>query len=101
MLSAARQMVRDCGWLATSLYALDRLLRKLRCGRIHFYRLERQPVPSSPLLPAHRGRQFEIRELRSGDAALAQIPRPRAIIEIRFAQGSVGFGAFRDGELVG
>ena len=101
MLASLRQMLVESGVLATSLYAFDRALRLLRCGAVHFYRLQAQPVPAQPLLPPHRGRQISVQRLRLGEPCLAQLPRPPAVIEARFAQGSVGFGAFRGDELVG
>jgi hypothetical protein len=94
-------MIRDWGFLATALYIGDRLLRGSRVGRIHFYRIDRQPVPDKPLLPPHRGRQFEIRRLEANESALAQTPRPPAVIATRFQQGSVGLGGFQGDALVG
>jgi GNAT superfamily N-acetyltransferase len=101
ILASLRQMVADCGWVATVLYAVDRALRRLHCGRLYFYRLEVQPVPATPILPPHRGKQFEVRRLDKDEPAIEKIPRPKHVVRMRFDQGSIGFGGFRDSELVG
>ncbi|MHB1248872.1 MAG: hypothetical protein ACYCZL_05675 [Polaromonas sp.] len=103
LLHRIRDAIRAWGMFATGLYALDRVLARVSNGKahVHFYRLELQPVPAQPLLPAHRGRRFEIRELNAGDAAHAMGPRPAAVVAARYAQGSRCLGAFLKDQLVG
>lgn len=103
MLSSLREAVRDFGAAAAALYAIDRLLTRISGGRAHiyFYRLEVQPVPHAPLLPPHRGRQFQIRELPPDDTAHRMSPRPPAVIVARYAQGGRCIGAFLEQRLVG
>lgn len=103
ILRRVRDAIRTWGAFATCLYALDRVLARISNGKahVHFYRLELQPVPAKPLLPAHRGRKFVIRELQADDAAHATGPRPAAAIAARYAQGSRCLGAFLDGQFVG
>lgn len=103
MLASIRQAIANWGVFATALYALDRVLSRVSRGkaRVFFYRLEVQPVPAQRLLPAHRGRQFTIRQLSADDPAHAENPRPRHVLAARYAQGSVCLGAFLDNRLVG
>jgi hypothetical protein len=102
-LQGVRTAIRTWGAFATCLYMLDRVASRISNGKahIHFYRLELQPVPTKPLLPAHRGRKFVIRELQADDASHAAGPRPAAAIAARYAQGSRCLGAFLDGQFVG
>jgi hypothetical protein len=103
MLAGVRQAVANWGVFATALYALDRILAHVSRGKAHiyYYRLELQPVPAQPLLPAHRGRQFVIRELTADDAAHRMGPRPEHVRAFRYVQGSICLGAFLKEQLVG
>lgn len=103
MIIRLRALFRDLGTCASLLYFADRLLSRIFAGkvRIYYYKLELLPVPSKPLLPLHRGRQFEIREIDIPDAALKMIPRPPEVILSRYKQGSRCIGAFKNDVLVG
>ena len=103
MLGKVRTAVRDWGWTATILHISDRLLNAALRGRvrIYYYLLKAQPIPTHPMLPARRGRQFLVRELLPNDADVARIPRPAVVLSDRFAQGSRCVAAFVEGNLVG
>ena len=103
LLDAVFEAARNWGIFATCVYALDRLFARTSGGRVrvHYYQVELQPVPKSALLPPHRGRKFEIRELESTDPAHQTGPRPAAALAARYAQGSRCLGAFLKNQFVG
>lgn len=94
--------VAELGFINTLLYGLDRLLSPLgdRSGLYKYY-LVAQPVPDAPQLPAHRGKNIEVRQIQQHDAVLEHMPRPKAVIESHFRQGAICLGAFKDDELQG
>lgn len=103
MLSTLRQRYRELGPADTLLKALDAGLRRLhrRLGLARYY-LMAQPVPERPLLSRGRG-SLAIRALAPGDPALAQLPRPRAVIDERLEAGGLCLAALSpgDGRLLG
>ena len=101
--TSIRAGIRDLGVAATACYFLDKLLEGCSRGRVRlfFYCLQVLPVPERELLPAHRGRQFEITEILAGNPVLDDQPRSPAVIKYRFDQGSRCLGAFYEQRLVG
>jgi hypothetical protein len=79
------------------------LHRALGCagGALHRYRFVAQPVRSTPLLAAARGRSIEVRQVALDDPALQAMPLTREVIDRRGALGAVCFGAFKGGAMIG
>jgi hypothetical protein len=98
-----RRALREQGFAALVSRALDGLARTLSGGRVRivWYVLVAQPVRPQMRVPARLGRDVATRLLAAGDPLLAQAPRPAAVIDDRFAQGALCFGAERSGSLAG
>jgi hypothetical protein len=82
------------------LYLLSRVCEGTPFG-LYAYRLVAQPIAPKPLLPPARGRSIEIRLMERGDPALAGLPLTPAVLDYRFGQGAVCFGAFKGGAIIG
>ena len=82
------------------LYLLSRVCEGTPFG-VYAYRLVAQPVAPGPLLPPARGRTIEIRRMERGDPAFAGLPLTQAVLDYRFGQGSICFGAFKGGTVIG
>lgn len=82
------------------LYLLTRALEGTPFG-LYCYHIVAQPVPGGPLLPAGRGRSIEVRELKPGDPAFAQLPLTADVLERRFSQNAICLGAFKNGAAIG
>lgn len=90
------------GWWTGSLYVLSRALRRV-CPffSVEKYYVVAQPVSTRRLLPESRGKDISVRPIDHDDPLIAQLPRPRAEIERRFAGGAVCFLAMRDNRIIG
>jgi hypothetical protein len=82
------------------LYLLSRVCEGTPFG-LYAYRLVAQPIAPKPLLPPARGRSIEIRLMERGDPALAGLPLTSAVLDYRFGQRAVCFGAFKGGAIIG
>jgi len=98
----ARAALKELGPLDGALYLLSQALERW-CGgaRLYRYILVAQPVSVAPLLPARRGRSIQVRPVAAGDPALAAMPLDAAVLDYRFGQGAVCFGAFQDDVMIG
>ncbi|MCB1943810.1 MAG: N-acetyltransferase [Candidatus Accumulibacter sp.] len=97
-----RATYRQLGFIRTSTYVTDRLLRALNptfC--LYQYQLVAQPLSEQPRLPANRGKAFSFRVLDAPDPLLDSLPRPTAVIAQRFAQGAQCLAAVKDERLAG
>jgi len=101
--ASLRAGIRAWGLAATLAYFANNVLGRCSAGhaRVLLYRLQILPVPERNVLPPHRGRQFEIRAVLREDPVLAQLPRPVAVIQARYEQGSRCYCAFHNGTVVG
>lgn len=82
------------------LYLLARATEGTPFG-VHAYRLVAQPVAPQPLLPPSRGRSIEVRPMQRDDPAFAALPLTPAVLDYRFGQGAMCFGAFKGGAVIG
>ena len=84
------------------LYAFARLIGSLsnRC-RLIYYHIVVQPVSPEPRLPPHRAKQFQFTTLEKNSDLLKALPRPSAVIEERFAQGSICIAATDEDRFAG
>lgn len=98
-----RHTIRTLGWYHGLLYVVARALDRASGGTVRLikYNLVSHPLRERPLLPGHRGRSVEVREVRTGDALLDRMDRPPAVIAARYAQGARCLAAVRGGELAG
>lgn len=98
-----KQVVRDFGWLDSSLYALERTLARTTGGwaRIERFVIVAQPLADRPILPPGRGRKIAVTEIRPGHAIVNAFPRPPAVIKTRYDQGAICFAATRDDRFLG
>ena len=102
MAAKIRKAIEELGLLSGVLYLLDRILQKLGgFAVIRRYVLVAQPVPERPLLGPRRGRSIEVRMVEPGDPALAAMPLSQAVLDYRYGQGALCFGAFQDGRMIG
>ncbi|HEX2117129.1 MAG TPA: N-acetyltransferase [Alphaproteobacteria bacterium] len=94
-----RTVFQEFGALAP-LYLLNRLCEGTLCG-VYAYRLVAQPVAPRPMLPQARGRTIEVRRMEPGDPDFAGLPLTQAVLDYRFDQGAICFGAFKGGSVIG
>lgn len=102
MWRKARANLAEMGVLSGALYTVGRAVERIT-GRTCLFRysLVAQPVPDHPLLGPRRGRTIAVRLVGPGDPALAEMPLSAAVLQYRFAQDAVCFGAFQDGTMIG
>jgi hypothetical protein len=93
---------REFGFVAGTLYVIDRLLRGVSPGLgLFVYEFMVQPISDKPLLPANLARGLVFREIRRGDPKIALMPARPEIKESRFDQGAVCLGGFKNDRLIG
>jgi hypothetical protein len=104
MSSRLRSAFDTFGPVDASLFLAGRALEKLSGGRcrIQKYILVAQPVPAEPAQTAPgRSASMEIRSIGPDEASRLDWPRPREVIERRFAEGATCVAAFIKGRLAG
>lgn len=86
-----------------ALYVAHRLLDKLSGGRAGIvpYRLVAQPIGNPALAGVRADPGTVVRRIRPDDAVVAELPRPRAVIEQRFASGCECHVAWVKGRFAG
>lgn len=103
VIESFRATLRSLGWGNGLTYLLAQGLLRLSHDRIRIvrYHLVVQPIRDGIGIPAHRGRDIEVREAGPDDPLLARMDHPAAIITARFGQGARCLVALQKGELVG
>ena len=92
----------ELGLLNAMFWSFNRMFDGLRVPcRIFRYYFVAQPVTSAPFLPARFGRSIDIRILEPTDSALADLPIDSDVLQYRFNQHAICFGAFHDNTIVG
>lgn len=97
LLSAVSAFGLGAGLLYLTARVLDRV--KAPC-QLYFYELMSQPVRTTAVLPSNLLNSIELRELRRGDPALADIPVSPEKLDERFAMPTVCLGAFQNGRMI-
>jgi hypothetical protein len=93
---------QEFGWLAGSLYVVDRLLGLLSPRlRVFVYEFMVQPIGGKPLLPAGLSKGLTFEEIGRGHPDVALMPATDEIKRLRFAQNARCLGTYRRGELIG
>lgn len=100
MLGKIRQNLNTLGFSDTCYYALHRVLRTAGIGLFR-YEILAQPVMATALLSGRRGKSITVRQLARDDPAMAELLLDADILQFRFQQGAIGFGAFHDTRAVG
>jgi hypothetical protein len=95
-----RGAARELGWDNAVFLAFHRALGGVGSA-LHRYRFVAQPVRSTPLLGAARGRSIAVRQVALDDPALAAMPLTREVIDRRASLGAVCFGAFKGEAMIG
>jgi hypothetical protein len=104
VLKKLTTLLRDFGFLDSTLYLLNRVLIGATSGRVRLYKyyIMQQPVPINRLLPRrHRSSSIHVKKIYSNDPAVCDFPRPPAVIADRFRQGSHCFAAYKNGVFAG
>lgn len=85
------------------LYVLHRLLGRISRGRAGIvpYRLVAQPIGNPALASVRLDSSTVVRRITPDDPVIASFPRPREVIERRFADGSECYVAFVRGDFAG
>jgi GNAT superfamily N-acetyltransferase len=101
--NAAKEAVRNFGWLNAALYFAARGLSILTFGavRIVKYYVVAQPVPAKPLLPSGARTDLLIVRTFAGDRIVADFPRPPEVVAWRFSAGGLCFTARKGDRFVG
>jgi GNAT superfamily N-acetyltransferase len=91
------------GWLDGSLYLIGRALEKLSGGRFRLvkYVFVAQPVSDKPVLSSSSAGSLVVRRTHASDAVVAHFPRPKRVIDWRFADGAICFTATKSDRFVG
>ena len=83
-------------------WSFNRVFDGLRVPcRIFRYYFVAQPVPTASFLPSRLGQSIEIRKLQPDDAALSDLPIDASVLQYRFDQDAVCFGAFQGEAIIG
>lgn len=99
MIIKIRRTLGELGAGNTCLYALDRAFQRLPGGlRFFRYYLVAQPVPEDGTALGRTN--IKVRELAPGDPALRRMPLTDEVLDYRFGQPAVCFGAFVKEDLV-
>lgn len=102
MLTKLSSPLKEFGFFAGLVYAVDRLLQRLSPRlRLYFYELLVQPIPEAPLLPTNLSRTLQIRQIRHGDPEIAVMPARPDIKESRFEQNAICLGVFQKNAFIG
>ena len=100
MFGKLRRASRELGFWNAVAYGLDQALaRRPGLGGVVRYYFYAQPVPGQPDRPLRMGKQ-EIRELKAGDPAFADLPLDGGVLEYRFSQGSVCLAVMEEARAV-
>ncbi len=83
--------------VATLAYLCDRLLQRIKLGRLHRYVFLRQPVENLPDMP----RGFTSRPVAGDEPVMSLIEPSAEVRQYRYNQAAVCLAAFRGVELVG
>jgi hypothetical protein len=96
-------VIREMGWTDGLLYLGARIVSVVSKGRIDFrkYYFVSQPVPHNSLLPAGRGQGIEVTRIDRQHPLVAQFPRPKSIVDRRFANGADCFLATKGDQFIG
>jgi len=101
-LPRLKLLIRELGPLAATLYAVDRLLRRvIPKGRVVYYRFIAQPLQGHPRLSPNRGKAFDFHLLDTVEPALTALDRPSEVIAQRFTQGAQCLLSTRNQAVVG
>ncbi len=99
MIAKIRRAMAELGGGNALLYALDRAFQRLPGGlRVFRYYLVAQPVLEAGNAPRRAG--VEVRQLAAGDPALGRMPVTDEVLDYRYRQSAICFGAFLKSELV-
>lgn len=104
MLKKLSTTVSEMGLLDTFIKIVHLFLAKITFGkgRIIKYAFFAQPVGIKELLPLHRGKQIEIRQISAAEIhALKEFPREINAIKKRFEQGGICLAAYIKGNFSG
>jgi hypothetical protein len=102
--SKLREAIKDLGWGDGLLYMCSRALEAASGGRARVikYHFVAQPVPENALSTGRAVANTVISRAAPDDPIVERFPRPRAVIERRYAEGAVCFVArTRSDELAG
>ncbi len=102
-LAKIRGSIASLGVRVFVLLAFGTAIERLTAGRIRViaYRFVAQPVASQPDASSSRRGSIETRFAGTDDPLVAQFPRPRAVIERRFADGAVCIVAHKEHRFAG
>lgn len=102
VLERFQLLVRELGPSTSSLYVLDRLLRRInRNFGFYYYLFVAQPLAEHPRLSVARGKAFSFRLLLVNEPVLEGLGRPSEVIRQRFTQGAQCLIATKNEALVG
>ncbi len=93
---------QEFGWVAGTLYTLDRALRRLspHLG-LFVYDITLQPISGAPRLPPNLRKNLRFSEILPGDPEVARMPARVDIKALRFTQGARCLGVYRRDSLLG
>ncbi|MPY72011.1 MAG: N-acetyltransferase [Alphaproteobacteria bacterium] len=103
MINKLRTNIAEIGGFNAVLWCIGRGFQRLGVPiRFVRYYFVAQPVPDAPVLGPRRGRTIAVRQMAPGDPAFAQLPLTQDVLDFRFGQNGVCFGAFdAEGRVLG
>ncbi|MCG8503949.1 MAG: hypothetical protein MI755_05035 [Sphingomonadales bacterium] len=102
MFRRTRSLIRELGVRDGFAYAIDQLLaRHLGIGSLLSYRFYALPVPAANELGASRAGKVSYRRIERDAPILEALGLEQEVLDFRFNQGAICFGAVREEELIG
>ena len=94
--------ISELGWFTGAMHVVAIALRRF-CPffSIEKYYLVAQPITEQRLLPEKRGKDILVRQIDHDHPLISQLPRPRDVIDRRFAGGALCFLATREDRIIG
>lgn len=102
MFRRTRSLIRELGVRDGFAYVIDQLLaRHLGIGWLLSYRFYGLPVPAVDELQAARPGKVTYRRIGRDEPILTALELEQEMLDFRFDQGAICFGAVKEGELIG
>jgi hypothetical protein len=102
-VGAVKEAFAKFGWVDGCLYLLNAALTRLAGdhAKVRRYYLVAQPLDAKLSLPRRLGLSYQTRLVAPGDCAAGEFPRPAAVIDERYLQGSICIAAYQGARFVG
>lgn len=102
MFFSIKDAIKKFGIFPGFIYLLSQIIHRISSkSELFYYELMAQPVTNEPLLGPRYQDWLRPREIKQGDAILAEMPLTAATLAHRFVLPTVCLGGFRNDQLLG